>query len=526
MRFLRNDENNGINNQLVIEHKGERLVFNVSTYRNLKVTNNIVFDINNYWSRLPVDVQDKIFNCYQQAWYDFKEIENTRRLDEAMIKTFEELYQYHTFEELKVYIGLHSNLKWPTDLKTEYGDGHVKELTYLKDEYRDLIVLALAMKVALPIFGEYIDFIHGEISNNTKNYRAAGLLVKSEIVQSSGFQRLKEYVQAAWEGNKNDHSTAAVIAGIDKSQAPQWLLGNVLVRRLANAELIQANSTDDPRMLVSMIFNYSDHLTGTMDKEFGGRINDKSLDSGTLGDDDNTSVAENYKIKSDVSEGIILTHQIFISTRQEAILQRLDKTVNLEEYHRYRKLFDKNYQEFTVTILGKTIVQWVLHPVVSAEIIEYVNYDAVISAYIMAYTLLKHWGYDHIAMMLIAQPHKGTTQFQSVAGFARRQITPEQLNQLDELYVDAPQDNRKRQASRLHRNVAANAILTLTGELYGTWWKVAPWEDEKMLIDLHANVMERLTALPYDIDTELAKLIIFLKTEIHPGLYASLFQPF
>ena len=47
MRFLRSDENNGINNQIVVEHRGERLAFNISTYRNIKITDNLILDINN-----------------------------------------------------------------------------------------------------------------------------------------------------------------------------------------------------------------------------------------------------------------------------------------------------------------------------------------------------------------------------------------------------------------------------------------------------------------------------------------------
>ena len=517
MRFLRSDENNGINNQIVVEHRGERLAFNISTYRNIKITDNLILDINNFWSRLPVDVQDKIFQCYNQIWYDFKEIEHTRKLDQVLSERVAELFEYHPFKEIMVYIGLYSNLKWPTDLKTEYGTDHVKELTYLKNEYRELIGLAMAMKIMIPIWGEYIDFIHSEVSNNTKNYRAAGLLVKSSIVQSTGYQRLKQYIEAAWEGNTQPHSTAAVIGGLDESQVPSWLLGNTLVRRLANAELIQANSVEEPKMLVSLIFNYSDHLTSTMDKEFGGRVTDKSLDGSNLGDDDNTSVAENYKIKSDVSEGIVIAHQIYIKTKVESILRRLDPTVEVREYYRYRSLFDREYERFQITPFGKAVTQWVLHPVVTAKIIEYVDYDAVINMYVMAYTLLKHWGFDHVAMILLSQPDTSANNG-GVAAYARKGITPDQMKALDEIYVDSPQDNRRRQKSRLHTNVAANAIALLTTEVYGMWWKVCSWEDPKMLLALHANVQERLVALPYDMDQELARLVIHLKTNIHPGL--------
>ena len=149
----------------------------------------------------------------------------------------------------------------------------------------------------------------------------------------------------------------------------------------------------------------------------------------------------------------------------------------------------------------------------TAKIIEYVDYDAVINMYVMAYTLLKHWGFDHVAMILLSQPDTSANNG-GVAAYARKGITPDQMKALDEIYVDSPQDNRRRQKSRLHTNVAANAIALLTTEVYGMWWKVCSWEDPKMLLALHANVQERLVALPYDMDQELARLVIHLKTNI------------
>lgn len=514
MRFLKREENNDIKNQLVIEHKGNTLPWSMVAYRNLDINDNLVHDINRYWSMLPVDVQDKIFLAYQNAYDCFNEIERTDRLDQALVQIMKELFDYHPFEDIMRYIHMYSNLKWPTDLKTEYHEDHTEQLTYLKHEYYELIGLVMVMKIALPIWGEYLSRIHSDAGNN-KDYRAAGLLYHSNIIHSTAYKRLKSYIETFWEGNTKEHSNAAIVAGLDSDQVPSWLMGYILVRRIANQELVQANSLDEPRMLVSLIFNSIHNSTDTLDKTFGGRINDKGLDSGSVGEDDNTSVAENYKIKSDISEGIQLTHQVYLINKPEDILRRLDPTADIQEYYRYMKLFEKHLTDFQFTTYGKAVTQWVLHPVVTAGIIEYVNYQAVVSMYILAYTLLKHWEFDHVACMLLAQPVSDNL---GVCSYSLRQLTAEQLQKLDEIYVDSPNDMRKRQRSRQHRNVAANAILTLITPLYGSWWKTVPWEDQQLIIDLHGDVMKQVIATPFDIIPALADLIIHLKTKIHPGL--------
>lgn len=512
MKFLKENEiNEPSNNTLIMEHKGVRLAWSTTTYRTLKVNDDLVNDINKFWARLPEDVQDKIFACYIRAYDAFEEIERTSRLDEVLLDVMKDLFDYHPFEQIMNYINLHSSLKWPTDLNTRYHDDNPKQLTYLKEEYYNLIGFALLMKVALPIWGNYIDVIAKETGGTYKEYRAAALLNKTNVLQTPAYKRLRDYVETFWDGNVKPHSSSAVIAGLDAAQVPSWLIGNVLVRRIATAELIQSNSLTETKMLVALIYNFVKHLSETMDKQFGGRVTDKGIENAIKGDDDNTSVIENYKIKADVPEGIILTHEIHLIQKPLEILQILDPTCPVELYLQYSEMIDKGLGDFEFTKLSKTLVQWILHPIVTARIIDYVNYHAVMSMYKISYTLLKHWGYDQIAMMIFAQPVK----LPQVYTMAKHPITIEQIAKLDELYVDAPQDTRKRQRSKVNANVATHAIGLLLADHYGFWWQVPSWDDYTNYPDLHH--VNGKVSLPQDIEPNLADLIIHLKTKIHPG---------
>ena len=59
MEFINNQELNqtaGISDNIItISHRGEKIDWNIKTFRSVKVNTNLVTDINRYWSRLPME---------------------------------------------------------------------------------------------------------------------------------------------------------------------------------------------------------------------------------------------------------------------------------------------------------------------------------------------------------------------------------------------------------------------------------------------------------------------------------------
>nr|DAT18080.1 MAG TPA: hypothetical protein [Caudoviricetes sp.] len=514
MQLLKDDFSGGSNMNIVTEHLGEKLYWSIRTYRNLDVNDNIVRDINNFWSRLPMETQGEIFNCYRRIYTAFEEIESTKRLDVRLLAEVKALFEHHPFEQIMQYFNTYASIKLPADLKDYYVEGKgTPELTYLRKDHYELIGLTILMKIMLPIWGTYIETVHSEAGNNFKEYRAAALLRDSNVIESSAYKRLLLYISTYWEGYTNPRSNSALLAGLSDQIMPNWLLGCALIRRIAPAELIPANYPLPTKELISHTYNYIEHLVETMDKVFGGRVNDKQLDK-TGNDEDNISVAENYKIKQEISEAIIVTHEIHITHHTEEILKRLDPTCPVENLREVLLLVDRQFsQGLQIHPLSKAIVQWTLHPVVNARILDYVSYDAVVKAFCVAYTLLKHWGFKNTAIMVFAQPEKSKMMSNTV----RHQITAEQMEKLDAIYPHTPNDTRKRQKSQRKKNVAMNAIDTVIEPLYGTWWRYPEWENEEEFQDI--RMIGHVSSLPYDIEIGLANLLIHLKTNIHPPIY-------
>lgn len=511
MRFIEDDYTGITDKTIQIEHKGQILSWDIVTYRSLRVSANLITDINNYWSRLPMEVQDAIFGIYTEIYDAFETIENTRRLNVVLVDLVAKLYEYHKYEDIFDYYQKYAKIKLPLDLKDGYGESDTPELTYLRGEYHELVAFAIALKIMIPIWGKYISLVGAE-NTVMKEYRASALLINSGIVKSKAYDRLKLYITTYWEGWTQEHSAAAVVAGLDGSQVPNWLLGNVLIRRISSAELIQQSNEQVATTIISTIFNYIDNLTKTMDKQFGGRINEKSLES-SVGDDDNTSFAENYKIKQEVSEGIIVMHEVHLTRRTEDIIKRLNPEYDTSNFKQFIELVEKVYPDgFTPTPLSKALCQWVLDPVVTARIIDYVNYKAILAAHAATYVLLRSWGFNNLALFLFASPLEN---YYITNNVVRQQVTDPQLEQLEAIYPYTQQVSTKRKPSRRDSNVAVVAIRHVISDLYSNYFQVAPWED---ISQYNLQFDDKAVGLPSEMELMLADLIIFLKTKVHPGL--------
>lgn len=510
MRFVPQAEANRPNNTIVIEHRGVELEWGIKTYRMLQVNENIIYDINHYWSLLPIEKQDAIFNIYTEIHELLNNVSNREKLDRFLIQQVAKLFEYHQFDEIKKYYNLKGRIKLPLDLKTSYSEGTVPELTYLQPEYIDLTCLCIAMRIMIPIWGRYIEIlISADAAGYFKEYRAASLLRESNIVHSPAYKRLNLYVTTFWNGSTEEHSSAAILMGLPKDEVSDWLISNVLIRRIATAEILQVDQPGEPKMIITAIYNFIESLVTTMDKTFGGRVNDKSLEGSVQGDDDNSSVIENYKIKQEISEGMIKVDDVHLRHHMLTIIKKIDPTLLpdaaaekafMEFADMVKSRYDKN---FTPNEVGIVLCKWVLYPIVIDKMLDEVSYPAVFNAHLITYALLNHWGFHHAALFIFAK----RTMNNLINNTVRQSITEEQLARLQEIYPHSPNNTLKRKLTKFENNVACVGIRTLISPLYGSWWELAPWEDASRYPQLRID--GNLAPLPYDIEPVLADLIIY-----------------
>lgn len=506
--------------EMYIEHRGETLSWNMKTYRSLNMNDYTIADINKYWEGLTLDAQDRIFALYKAIRETFDNIELTKRLDEKLLHLVTELMKYHEYKDILKYYQERSTIKMPEDLKDNYVKDLEPDLTYLKKDYPELICLTIAMKAMLPIFGEYISAMNEELGSQFSPYAAAGLLRHSDVVNSPGYLRLVKYVNAYWEGYVGDFSSAAVLSGLDKAQVPEYMLANVLVRRLANAKIVQTYHPDPPSaVIITRIYNFIKMLAEALDKNFGGRVHDKGITDRSTTEDDNTSVIENYKIKQEVSEGVIALHEVFLKTKGIEIIKRIDETCPENYYHEIKAQYNKAVEE-GYTLLNddmkyqSTIMKWTLDPVVTAKSIDEVSYHAFLEGLFITHALLRHWGFKHIYVLLFAKK----TQTNVYSATVSTKITDKQLERLNEIYPHRPKFTTRRQPSRADSNVAVIAIRTLLNEIGSAWYHLAPWDKREEYPDLLFN--GESFSFPADLERVIADFVIFTRGVNHVKLYS------
>lgn len=506
MRFLEKDIHDPY--KLFIEHKGEKLDFVIKTFRSFNINERTIGPINLYWSMLPEEDQQIIFETYRAIYNDLYTIGRLEQMKESVNQHMRVLMEYHTFEKMQRFVNLHLHIKHPEEIRDtipEDAHNYTKDMTYLRQDHVQLVILALMLKPVLPVWGTFISVVSGnKEKTNFEEHYCVLLLRGTDVVNCPPYKRLCRYIEATCKYEQNKPSTSALIGGLPESDIPRWLLYNVLVRKVAGLELYQLHDEKVADNYIVNIYNHAFKLSDSLDKQFGGMINDKPAVGSGNHEEDNTSVAENYKIKQEIAEGNIATHEVYLIQHAEQILQKIDSSCPVEPFHQIKQQFDERFKEdFEFHLLGLSLTKWVLDPVVLAESLDNINYHAVTNAYHITHTLLNHWGFPTLAMLLYAQPREKS----HVSFTSKVSITEEQLAQLDIYYPHRFNKPGKQKISRMDSNMAVVGIKTVLEPFYGRWWELNPWDDRRF----YNKIIEDFVPLPHDAEYLLAELILKIR---------------
>ena len=129
---------------------------------------------------------------------------NTETLTDNLADLVEQIYQLATYDNLKSWV-YRADLQYPEDLSDtyqEYGPRgrNYRERTYIKNEYLELVALALGLRLMIPIWGLYIQLIVGRSGNYYKEAEAVDLLDQSGVKDWPPYVRMEEYVAASVDG--------------------------------------------------------------------------------------------------------------------------------------------------------------------------------------------------------------------------------------------------------------------------------------------------------------------------------------
>lgn len=504
MRYLDETRGQGEEKSFILEHEGEELSFVCKPYKTLKMIPEIIADINHFWRRLPKERQDQIWATYKEIDQLFLEINNPDRLNEALKQKVAYLIELHPFEDALRYLRRHSDVEFPRDLKETEADMTERDthpITYFRADYENLAAWIIQLRAFLPVYTKYLSTAGQHYDSESAFYMGVKLLQRSDVMQSKPYLRLKEYCDHFWKGNTKTMAGSALLAGISSSEVPLWLVSYVIAKLLLPGHISQLNTSTPIKDMVVSIFHQVKSLSDDLTKHFTDRVTEKRRPESASGEEDRTSVAENYKTKQEVNEGDLLSHE-FQSHQGSQVGFLVTKDFD-EKLYRENLI---NFDTFPVEVndFQRTVCQWVLSEVVSPRALFYIDFPGMVNYLATTQTLLMQWGFDRIAQMLSGRTYKST-----IALFAsnRTEISNQQFAKLDVYYPHFLQQTRQKFDTKKRRNAAAADIDKLVTTFAVTHWEIAypPTLQARLEQQTEARI-----PFPSTMEYDLADLLIFL----------------
>lgn len=462
-------------------------------------------DINAYWAQLPPNRQEDIWEVYKtiheiiMADYDPRSI-----LDKLKIQV-KYLYDLMPLEEIKHWMLFHSSIRIPSNLKTEYDEANPPDRTYLRSDYQDLVALSIAVRPMVPIWGEYIGRTKSEHGTTFKELMALKLLYHTYLMQCVPMERLRMYIESSVQhSSQGGPSFAAVLGGLGTTELPEWLMANIVVRRIS---VVPVSANDDTAQIISNVHHYINNALRSLDRRFKGRVTEKIQPSASGEDPNNISSAEMYKVKQEVCDGDLVTLNVYTERvydmAAQVIPEASQETIDLCLFH-IKALENLPIHEHQVVL-----AQWVMTKALPARTIPLLNKPALMRALAVTQAALWQWGFYDLAAMATAEPLSAGSDTMINIIESRGRIPKELMDKLIELFPYQHHPRGKNQSVR-QTNVASRAIDAFCALIDRSDWRLhAPTE----LIALSSSTGNtKKLIVPADMRAQLASLIIKLNS--------------
>lgn len=495
--------------QLNILHNGATIYWNISSFdkRAFQAGYDVFKHINQYWLFLPAWRQEKIFEIFQKIKNVFEDVFDTSMLIHSLLPLIKDVFEEHKLNEIKQWINFHSDIIIPyvsykledTYIASDEKPGN-REKTYLKSDYSDLLTMTVALRIMIPIWGEFIYRTKRETGTLFKEFYAFQLLSQTNIINSDPMNKLRIYVANNVQSDKPIYSS--IINGVGSEDFPIWLLSKVLVSRLCVGDISGINQSSS---LVTFIWNYINHkVNNTNTGSFAGMVKVKEFESGDALNDHNASRLEGYKIKTELPLGDVVILEYYMSDPINVALQ-IKPTVNLE----LLKHFLENAKALENEQLWKpqvALAQYILKPVMPPRGLIHLSKMQVISAIAIAQTLLWESNHKVLACLIsaVATNNQNETLLSGIDSRAR--IPKDVMDELNVLYPFNKVSAQKKKGKVV--NTVIGAIDELAQMFSQRDWILTVSNEHA--IEVTGKENNRRFSCPHDIKILIARLIIEL----------------
>jgi hypothetical protein len=269
-------ENYVLNQTVYATHKRMSVPFRTHTIVRERLVRNdmTVFDfINWYWSKLPEAKQDRIFSVYQEMRKALDETAQGEFNDDVMRDLTRQMIELHQFNDLKSWITQPGIIGWPDEreLPRHYEQAgslkYPRDKTFILDDYQNLLTFILQIRTIVPLWAEF-GFHHKEtIAKVYGDMVRMRFLDNSHALDTPGFMKLVEYTKAMI-ATKSGASKSAIMDSLSTEEYPDWVLANVIFKKLATQSFRPADSADRSAFVVKHICSHINELLKQSERDF------------------------------------------------------------------------------------------------------------------------------------------------------------------------------------------------------------------------------------------------------------------
>lgn len=401
---------------MIVEHGDLQLQWNFPprTWNTDPDTNAEAFDqINVYFALLDQPTQASIFAEYNNIHNVLRStnmvLDECEDLIEAIRPHAKKLFSY--IDPVKFNNWVWTNLKpvIPASASAVHFDPNTmpgtRERTYLLEDYRGLIPLAILIRAACPFWFDFAALTRQVLSREHKDMLAYSLIEQSWVARCPAMQRLEEFVDHTVGADRN--KPEAILMGIGTDDFVYWALSSLIINRLPIVDVMGYNSATP---VVSALYNYVRHRVTTIGSTQPA-IKNKFAESSYSTDENNQSFLEGFRNRIALTVGqeaqgdYYLERQIELiragKTEEWSLLERVAPGIDMALV-RDAMASVKVLETVRISEEQLIIAAWLFHPYSQVRTVGNLLKDRVIVLLALAQAVLLHYGRNDLAILVTA----------------------------------------------------------------------------------------------------------------------------
>ena len=490
--------------QMWIEHKGQEAVFPLSMFKkNFFEPQQETFQhINQYWAQLPIELQDRIFELYASISEDFDSMLSSEMLKERLVTKVAQLLDLHKLSDIEEWVRFKSDIRVPASFNEEYVENVDKnttpDKTYTVSQYVQLIALALALRVMVPIWGSYIKKIRAQVGNDFKESSAFLLMRNSQLYSSEAMNKLFRYIKA--QIGKDAFNAANTLSFISSEDFPHWLLALVCVKSLCVGDV---RSREPNTNLASLVYNKIIQRVMYGESDYTNVVKSKKADDFGVEGDSKISNLERFKTSASISLGQIVEMEFSLRDIFQATVKLCP---DIEPGLLHRSLQTSAELEHTrITMPQMTLLRWVFSPIIPPRGMAYMPLPVIISCLGALEAILWTRGHQYLALLSTSYAIIDDAVHR-VAHTASKMRPQEDLTEGIKKYFPYTQAHQ-RNSTVTEVCLVTNSINNLASEIAKCTWRMTA--DEKLIKEALNTTARRLPSIP-NVRDEITRLVIEL----------------